>query len=194
MYTAAAQPGLEDLLTYHGFSIRVTGKTGIRFKTGISAALRAQLTAGGVDGYRLKEYGTLVMNQANMDKYPMVKGGEKVSSGVSYGVGANGKPQDVVFETVDGRYRFTSVLVGLPVEQYQTEFAFRGYAVLEKNGTQVTIYGPARARSIYDLAKQLIEIGSYPEGSASYEFLKKLIGDADALKPSGIQEGIEAVR
>ena len=194
VYTAAAQPGLEDLLTYHGFSIRVTGKTGIRFKTGISAALRAQLTAGGVDGYRLKEYGTLVMNQANMDKYPMVKGGEKVSSGVSYGVGANGKPQDVVFETVDGRYRFTSVLVGLPVEQYQTEFAFRGYAVLEKNGTQVTIYGPARARSIYDLAKQLIEIGSYPEGSASYEFLKKLIGDADALKPSGIQEGIEAVR
>lgn len=181
-YTATAEPGLEDLLTYHGFSIRVTGKTGIRFKTGISANLRAQLTAGGVNGYRLKEYGTLVMNQANMDRYPFVKGGEKVSGGISFGTDANGKRQDIVFETVDGRYRFTSVLVGLPAEQYQTEFAFRGYAVLEKDGAQVTIYGPARARSIYDLAKQLIENGSYPQGSASYEFLQKLIGDADALK------------
>ena len=183
-YTATAEPGLEDLLTYHGFSIRVTGKTGIRFKTGISTALRGQLTAGGVDGYRLKEYGTLVMNQANMERYPMVKGGEKVAGGISYGNGADGKPQDVVFETVDGRYRFTSVLVGLPAEQYQTKFAFRGYAVLEKNGSQVIVYGPARAKSIYDLAQQLIENGSYPEGSDAYEFLKKLIGDADALKPS----------
>ena len=40
---------------------------------------------------------------------------------------------------MDGRYRFTSVLVKIPVEQYKTEFAFRGYAVLERNGTQVIV-------------------------------------------------------
>ncbi len=184
VYTATPEPGLQDLLTYHGFSIRVAGKTGIRFKTGISTELRSKLTNGGVNGYKLKEYGTLVMNNANMSQYPMIKGGEKVAGGISYGKDSNGNMQDVVFEIVDGRYRFTSVLVGIPVEQYKTEFAFRGYAVLEKNGVQITLYGPAKARSIYDLAKVLLGNGSYEQGSGAYVFLEKLVSDADALKTS----------
>ncbi len=183
VYTATPLPGLENLLTYHGFSIRITGKTGIRFKTGISAELRGRLTSGGVDGYTLKEYGTLVTSNANLGQYPMIKGGEKIVSGLSYGIDGNGTLQDVVFETVDGRYRFTSVLVGLPVEQYKTEFAFRGYAVLEKGGVQTTVYGPAVARSIYTLAGQLIGQGTYPAGSDADVFLRKLITDADALTP-----------
>lgn len=60
-------------------SIRITGKAGIRFKTGISTDLRAQLLGNGVNGYHLKEYGTLVMNNANRTSYPMIKGGEKSS-------------------------------------------------------------------------------------------------------------------
>ena len=181
IYTATPLPGLEDLLTYHGFSIRITGKTGIRFKTGISAELRGRLLSGGVEGYTLKEYGTLVTSNANLSQYPMIKGGEKIVGGLSYGTNADGTKQDVIFETVDGRYRFTSVLVGLPVEQYKTEFAFRGYAVLEKGGVQTTLYGPVVARSIYGLAGQLIQQGTYPEGSEADAFLRKLIGDADAL-------------
>lgn len=78
-YVATEQPELTDLLTYHGFSIRITGKAGIRFKTGISTDLRARLLNGGVNGYSLKEYGTLVMNNANRASYPMIKGGEKSS-------------------------------------------------------------------------------------------------------------------
>ncbi len=183
VYTATPLPGLEDLLTYHGFSIRITGKSGIRFKTGISAELRGRLTSGGVDGYALKEYGTLVTSNANLGQYPMIKGGEKIVSGLSYGIDGNGTLQDVVFETVNGRYRFTSVLVGLPVEQYKTEFAFRGYAVLEKDGVQTTVYGPVVARSIYALAGQLIGQGTYAVGSDADVFLRKLITDADALTP-----------
>ena len=72
------------------------------------------------------------------------------------------------------------MLVGLPVEQYKTEFAFRGYAVLEKKGEQVIIYGPARARSIYELARVLLNNGTYEQGSESYAFLQKLVSDADA--------------
>ena len=72
----------------------------------------------------------------------------------------------------------------IPVEQYKTEFAFRGYAVLEKNGVQITLYGPAKARSIYDLAKVLLGNGSYEQGSGAYVFLEKLVSDADALKTS----------
>ena len=179
-YTAAEQPGLQDLLTYHGFSVRVTGKSGIRFKTGISPDTRASLLGGGINGYRLKEYGTLVMNNENRAKYPMIKGGEKVLGGISYGKNPDGSTVDKVFETKDGRYRFTSVLVGLPVNQYKVEYAFRGYAVLEKDGGETIVYGPPVARSIYALAQQLINMGTYPVGSEADLFLRKIISDADA--------------
>lgn len=181
-YAVTAQPELANLLTYHGFSIRVTGKSGIRFKTGISADLRRRLTSTGVGGYTLKEYGTLIMNNANRGSYPMVLGGEKVLSGMAYGVNASGAMEDKVYETVDGRYRYTSVLVGLPVDQYKTEYAFRGYVILERGGNRITVYGPVVAKSIYSLADQLLKGGSYAEGTQVYKFLKKLMSDADALQ------------
>lgn len=180
-YTATAQPELTDLLTYHGFSIRITGKSGIRFKTGISADLRNRLLSEGVNGYKLVEYGTLVMNNANIGKYPMIKGGEKVLSGMSYGTGTDGVLTDKIYETVNNRHRYTSVLVGLPANQYKVEYAFRGYIVLEKDGVQRTIYGPVVARSIYSLAEQVLKAGTYPQGSAADQFLRKLISDADAI-------------
>ena len=126
-YQATEVPELNDLLSYHGFSIRITGKSGIRFKTGISAEVRDKLLSPeGAGGYQLKEYGTLVMINAIRDQYPLIKGGEKVVSGLSYGINENGVLEDKIFETVDGRHRFTSVLVGLPVNRYKTDFAFRG--------------------------------------------------------------------
>ena len=177
-YVATEQPGLTDLLTYHGFSIRITGKAGIRFKTGISTDLRAQLLGNGVNGYHLKEYGTLVMNNANRTSYPMIKGGEKVISGLAFGTNANGTHQDSIYETVSGRYRFTSVLVGLPANQYKVEYAFRGYIILNKDGKDITIYGPVQARSIYALAQQVLNMGTYAQGSEADTFLRKLISDA----------------
>lgn len=181
-YTATPEPELEDLLTYHGFAIRITGKTGIRFKTGISIDMRNKLLTTGINGYRLTEYGTLVMNNANRELYPMVKGGTKVKSGLSYGTDASGNHMDVVFEAVDERYRFTSVLVGIPVEQYKTEFAFRGYIVLEKNGSSVTLYGPVMARSIYVQAERYLASQTYQPGTEPYNFLQKLITDADEME------------
>lgn len=177
-YVVTEQPDLADLLTYHGFSIRITGKAGIRFKTGISTDLRARLLGDGVNGYHLKEYGTLVMNNANRAVYPMIKGGEKVISGLAYGTDANGNQQDSIYETVDGRYRYTSVLVGLPASQYKVEYAFRGYIILNKDGRDITIYGPAMARSIYSLAEQVLNMGTYAQGSDADAFLRKLISDA----------------
>ena len=177
-YAVTEQPGLTDLLTYHGFSIRITGKAGIRFKTGISADLRNTLLTGGVNGYYLKEYGTLVMNNANRNTYPMIKGGEKVISGLAYGTDSNGAHQDSIYETVDGRYRYTSVLVGLPANQYKVEYAFRGYIVLTKDNKDITIYGPAMAKSIYSLAEQVLNMGTYASGSEADAFLRKLISDA----------------
>jgi len=188
-YLAVPEPELENLLTYHGFSIRITGKSGIRFKTGISVDLRSRLlSSSGVNGYRLKEYGTLVMNDKNRERYPMVKGGDKVLSGLSYGRDESGRLTDVVYETVDGRYRFTSVLTGMPSEQYKTGYAFRGYIILEKNGVSYTFYGPPLARNIYGLAGQLLDKGIYEQGSETYWFLKNIMNDADGLPREPVEE------
>ncbi|NLL76494.1 MAG: hypothetical protein GX235_04515 [Clostridiales bacterium] len=178
-YEATAVPELEDILSYHGFSIRITGKSGIRFKTGISSSLRSQLISQGAAGYVLKEYGTLVMNNANRAQYPLIKGGEKVLSGMSYGKSPDGVLEDKIYETVSGRHRFTSVLVGLPSNQYKTEYAFRGYIILTKDGTDVTLYGPTVWKSIYSLAKQVLTGGQYEKNSSADLFLNKLIEDAD---------------
>ena len=180
-YVVTPQPELEGLLSYHGFSIRITGRAGIRFKTGISAELKEALISSGVNGYQLKEYGTLVMTNANRSLYPMILGGIKVASGISYGI-ENGQAVDKVYETVDGRKRFTSVLVGLPAAQYKMEYAFRGYVVLVKDGQEIVLYGPIQARSIYNLANQVLAAGSYAEESSAHQFLINLISDADALQ------------
>ena len=109
----------------------------------------------------------------------MIKGGEKVLSGLSYGYDANGKRQDSIYENVNGRHRFTSVLVGLPVQQYKVDYAFRGYIVLTKDGQDITLYGPAVARSIYSLAEQIIASQQFELGSSADLFLRQLITDAD---------------
>ena len=186
-YIVTPEPELENLLSYHGFSIRITGKSGIRFKSGIATDVKGKLIEEGINGYQLKEYGTLVMTNAIRGTYPMILGGAKVKSGMSYGIDTNGNQVDITYETIDNRQRFTSVLVGLPVNQYKTEFAFRAYIVLEKDGAQTTVYGPVMAKSIYAQAKRFIEKETYAPGTAPYDFLQKIIADADALGAEDIE-------
>ncbi len=173
--TATPLPGLQDLLSYHGFSIRVQGYSGLRFKSGIDAQTRAQLLGGGVNGYHLVEYGTLLITGSNMQKYPFIKDGEKVGGGRSYWT-ENGVVNDRIFETVDGRYRFASVVTKLPQQQYATELAFRGYAILQsEDGEQLIIYGPPVARSIYTVAKQVLAAGEFKPGSNGYNYVKGIV-------------------
>lgn len=137
------------------------GYSGLRFKSGIDAQTRAQLLGGGVNGYHLVEYGTLLITGSNMQKYPFIKDGEKVGGGRSYWT-ENGVVNDRIFETVDGRYRFASVVTKLPQQQYATELAFRSYAILQSgDGEQLIIYGPPVARSIYTVAKQVLAAGEF---------------------------------
>lgn len=177
-YTVTAQPDLKDLLSYHGFSIRISGDPGIRLKTGISKDLKKTLIDSGVNGYKLKEYGTLVTDNADWTTKPLIKGGEGVMTGVSYGTDSSGNKLDMVYETVDGRQRFTSVLVGLPTTVYKTDYSFRGYVVLEKSGKETVIYGPVRARSMTGLATQVLDSGAYEKDSAEDLFLRQLLEDA----------------
>ena len=172
--TATPLPGLQDLFSYHGFSIRVQSPAGIRFKSGIDAALRTALTTTGVDGYRLTEYGTMSIAASNLEEYPFIKSSEKVRSGRSYWT-ENGTLNDRIIETVDGRYRFASVLTGVPDRQLGSKIAFRAYAILVNSaGEEVLVYGPPVARSIYEVAQQVAAAGEFKEGSSGFTYVQKL--------------------
>ncbi len=179
-YTATLESGLTNLLSYHGFSIRVSGNSGIRVKMGIDQNQRAQLTSGsGINGYRLKKYGILVMYRYNLEKYPMICGGAKVKESVAFDV-TNGT--DKYFEKVNGRYRYTMVFTGLPVSEYKKDFAFRSYIVLSKNGQDIIVYGPIVSNSIYTLAHRMIDEKRVKPGDSEYEYVQALIKDADAYE------------
>lgn len=175
---AVPMPGLRDLLSYHGFSIRVQSPAGIRFKSGIDAGLKRQLIAGSVDGCRLKEYGTLFITDENRKKYPFVKGGTKVGGGRAYWT-ENGGVYDKVYETVAGRNRFTSVLINLAPNMYAKDIAFRAYAVLECDGHELTVYGPPVCRSVYTVAKQIQTKGEFKPGSSGYKYIKEIVDSVE---------------
>lgn len=175
---AVPLPGLQNLLSYHGFSIRVQSPAGIRFKSGIESGLKQQLLAGAVDGCKLKEYGTLFITNENREKYPFVKDGTKVGGGRAYWT-ENGKVYDKVFETVAGRNRFTSVLINLAPNMYDKDISFRAYAVLECNGQDLIIYGPPVYRSVYTVAKQVQAKGEFKPGSSGYRYVQGIIDSVE---------------
>jgi beta-N-acetylglucosaminidase len=176
-YTVTAQPKLTDLLSYEGFSIRVSGSPGIRVKTGIDSDLKNTLLKTGVNGYKIKEYGTLVTDNADLTARPLVKGGKGVVADIAYGT-VNGKKQDLICETVDGRQRFVYELTGISDSRYNTEFSFRSYLILVKNGVSTVVYGPVVSRSMSALAEQVLDSGTYETGSDEEIYLQKILEDA----------------
>ena len=132
-----------------------------------------------MEGYKLKEYGTLLMTKSKLGDGYLTFATEKVALGLSYGVGEDGKQVDKILEQVSGRDRFATVLVGLPVSEYETEFMFRAYMILTKGNQEIVLYGPQNGKSIYALAKQVIDAKLYEEGGSADLFLKQLVSDAD---------------
>lgn len=179
-FTATPVPQFADLLSYHGFSIRVVAPAGIRIKSGISAATRAALTSsGGLAGYTLVEYGTVAMNYANISSKPMIKGGAGTKSGAAYWY-SGGTLNDKIFETVDGRHRFTSVLVGIPEANYRTQFAFRSYIILKAgDGSTITLYGAIVHRSIYEIALAVNAKGEFKNNPKADAFVKGIIAASE---------------
>ena len=175
---AVPLPGLQDLLSYHGFSIRVQSPAGIRFKSGIDEGLKRRLITEGVDGCIVKEYGTLFITNENREKYPFIKGGTKVGGGRAYWT-ENGKVNDKVFETVSGRNRFTSVLINLAPNMYAKDISFRAYVVLDCGGQEIIVYGPPVYRSVYTVAKQVQARGEFKVGSSGYRYVQGIIDSVE---------------
>ncbi len=180
--------GLRDVLDYQGFAIRITGKSGIRYVSGILRETKKRLIESDIEGYTLKEYGTMVLPQSLLESGELTFETDKVAKGLSYGTDGDGNPVDTILRQTEDRDCFTTVLVGLPVDQYKKEFAFRSYAVLQRDGKEIVIYGVQKAKSIYELAKVYVEMGLYQEGSNSALFLEQLINDADIYEAEKAKE------
>ena len=178
-YTAAAIPEFENLFSYHGFSVRYTGNTGLRCTFGIDSVKKQQLTgASGLQGYRIKEIGTLIMRPDLYTQYPMVYGSNKLGGGKTYGV-INGRFSDKVIRRVNGRDQFANVLTNLPPARYNTAYIFRPYTVMEKDGSNVVIYGPEMSRSMYTVCKQILNRGDFRPGTSGYNFLKNIVDSVE---------------
>ena len=178
-YTATEVPEFENLFSYHGFSVRYTGNTGLRCTFGIDTAKKLQLISGsGLAGYRITEMGTLIMRPDLHAQYPMVYGSNKLGGGKTYGV-INGKFSDKVIRRVNGRDQFANVLTKLPPERYNTSYIFRAYTVMEKDGSSVVIYGPEMSRSMYTVCKQILNRGDFKPGTSGYKFLKNIVDSVE---------------
>ena len=124
-YEITLLPQFEDLLSYHGFSIRITGNPGMRFKAGISEKIKKDLVQSNINGFTLKEYGGILMKESRASAYPLIYDGQYTLKGVAYGT-VNGSFTDKVYETIAGRNRFTTVLVGMAPNAYKENLIFRG--------------------------------------------------------------------
>ena len=174
-YTATAIPEFENLFSYHGFSVRYMGNTGLRCTFGIDTSKKTQLiSASGLGGYRITEMGTLIMRPDLHADNPMVYGSNKVAGGRTYWV-ENGKVNNRVIRKVNGRDYFANVLIRRPVNRYNTAYIFRPYAVMDNNGENIVIYGPEMSRSMYTVCKQILARGDFKPGTSGYQFLKNIV-------------------
>ena len=172
--TAREITELQDLLTYAGCSIRISGKQGIRMITALDEANKKALTGKGLAGYTLEEYGTVVSWTGALGNDSFLRLGEDYAhSNYAYRKGK----ADPVFARKNGIIQYTNVLVleNLTEADYNKDLTLRAYIRLRntETGEIVTLYGGTVTRSIYYVAKQNDD--TYKPGTAGYKFVHKII-------------------
>lgn len=179
-YIATAIPELENVFSYHGFSVRYTGKTGLRCVFGIGTDTKKQLRSpNGLEGYHLKEMGIIVMPLNKRNDNPLIYGGDYVQSGKTYYT-SDGKIYNKVLHISGGREQFANVLVDLEKSWYKTDYVFRPYVILSTEDGDAIIYGPEVSKSMYTVCKQVMESNQFAPGTTGYQFLQNIITTADA--------------
>ena len=172
--TAREITELQDLLTYAGCSIRISGKQGIRMITALDEATKKALTGKGLAGYTLEEYGTVVSWTDALGNGSFLRLGESYArSNYAYRKGE----ADPVFARKNGIIQYTNVLVleNLTEADYDKDLTLRAYIQLRntETGETVTLYGGTVTRSIYYVARQNAD--TYKPGTAGYKFVHKII-------------------
>lgn len=162
---------LDNLLSYGGSSIRITGNKGIRMITGIDQSVKSALTGSGVSGYKLEEYGTLLCWASEIQNGSLSLSDSYARHNYAYSRTAGTDP---VFRFSDGRVQYTNVLVGFTNDQCVDDIAMRSYIKLTgPDGEQVTLYGGIVRRSIGYIAYQ--NRGAFAPGTGAYEYIWDII-------------------
>lgn len=177
---------LDDIVTYAGTAIRLTGKKGIRIITSVPTVKKTDLTNGtGIYDYKLYEYGAIICWKETNECPTLEKqndGTYKASSGAyaaAYSLDTN---KNLVYKQENGLTKFSTVLTegssSWSEEQCAKDFAMRSYIILRpKNindsSQDVIIYGGTIYRSISYVATQNTE--KYSVGSNNYEFIWNLV-------------------
>ena len=159
-------PEFENLLSYGGCSIRLSGTKGIRMITGISEEKRtALIKEAGLAGYTLEEYGTVVMRGAGT---PTLETGK---SNFAY----RRNVADPIFARKNGMIQYTNVLVGFSLEDCKENLTLRSYIKLKdiNTGEVTTVYGGCVTRSIGYIARQ--NERTYQESSEGYRYVHEII-------------------
>lgn len=153
-YVANRVDALDNIMTYQGTSIRMTGNQGIRIFTAVPETKRAQLIDGSLlsgtalEGYKLVEYGTMfkwAKDTANLVYDPSVN-----NRSVAYGGGV-----DAIFSRQGGNIWFTGMLVNLKPELCGDELLLRPYMVLQNGaGETIVLHGGTLQRNIGYVAFQ----------------------------------------
>ena len=165
-------PELENLLYYAGCSIRVSGQKGVRMITGLSQDKKTALTTGGLAGYTLVEYGTVVQWADSLGSNMLNLNGGR--SNYAYKLGA----ADPVFAQTGGMVQYTNVLVGFSLEQCSKTLVMRPYLKLaDADGNETVLYGGCVTRSIGYIAWQNRD--TYPQGTGSYAYVQSIIEAVD---------------
>ena len=172
-YTAERIEEFDDIMSYIGCSIRVTGKKGIRMKTGIPTDIRNKMIADNVLGWQLMQTGTCV-EWADSEGYMynnLTLATNPDLTGYAYKRGV----QDPVFARAKGRDQYTNVLVGFNNDQCKDDLVMRPYMILKnvQTGEQAVLYGAPVQRSIGYIAYQNRLV--YDPGHPAYDFLWDII-------------------
>ena len=170
-YIATYIPEFDNLLTYAGCSIRITGVKGIRMITSINKDTKNALTGKGLAGYKLVEYGTALAWASEIDpSLGLTLGQEWTKSNYAYKKGV----ADPIFNRTADAIQYTNVLVGFDDDQCIPDIAMRPYMILEDGvGTQITIYGGTIYRSIGYIAWQ--NRNAFAPISSSYDYVWSII-------------------
>lgn len=163
--------GLDNLLSYGGSSIRITGNKGIRMITGIESSTKSALIGGGVSGYKLDEYGTLLCWASEIKNGSLSLDDSYARHNYAYSRAAGTDP---VFRVSGSKVQYTNVLVGFTNAQCVDDIAMRSYIKLTgSDGEQVTLYGGIVRRSIGYIAYQ--NRNAFAPGTASYDYIWDII-------------------
>ena len=170
-FTPEKVEALSNILQYSGSSIRITGNKGIRMITSMEQSKKNDLTSGGLAGYQLLEYGTVLSWTSDL------AGGNSLVLGRDYARSNYAYKKDVadpVFAYSGNLMQYTNVLVGFTMDQCADDIAMRPYMILEKpDGSEMTIYGGTVHRSIGYIAWQ--NRNTFTPGSDAYEYVWEII-------------------